>query len=57
MPEPIEIDRSRVAPEERWVTYNAKMAELFIERDKYSVGSAERDAAAQKILELCVAEG
>lgn len=57
MPEPIEIDRSRVAPEERWVTYNAKMAELFIERDKYSVGSAERDGAAQKILELCVAEG
>jgi hypothetical protein len=37
-----------------WTTYNAKMADLFVERDKYPVDSPERAAVAERILGLWV---
>ena len=57
MPEPTEADQCMKPAETRWADYNAKMAELFAERDKYPVDSAEREVAAQAILNLWVAEG
>jgi hypothetical protein len=56
MPESTEADQIKTAAL-KWATYNAKMAELFSERDKYPVDSPEREAAAQKILDLWVAQG
>ena len=57
MPEPTEADQCMKPAETRWAGYNDKMAELFAERDNYPVDSPERDAAAQAILSLWVAEG
>jgi len=56
VPEPIEADQIRSAAL-KWAAYNAKMGDLFMERDKYPVDSTEREAAAQAILALWVAEG
>ena len=57
MPEPTEADQIMNASQTRWATYNAKMAELFVERNKYAVDSAEREVAAKAILDLWVSEG
>jgi hypothetical protein len=56
MPEPIEADQIKTAAL-KWAAYNARMANLFLERDKHPLDSAEREAAAQAIMALCVAEG
>ena len=57
MPEPIEADQITKDAESRWAVYNAKMAELFVERDKHPVDSAEREVAAQAILNLWADDG
>ena len=57
MLEPNETDQIITATERRWAAYNAKMAGLFVERDKYPVDSRERELAAQAILNLWVTEG
>jgi len=57
VPEPIQADEIRTAAEERWVTYNCRMADLFRERDRHPVDSPERTTAAERILALWVAEG
>jgi hypothetical protein len=36
----------------KWTTYNAKMADLFVEPDKYPVDSPERAAVAEPNLAL-----
>ena len=51
MPEPIEENQIKIAPEEVWAAYNLKMAALFTERNKHPMDSPEREAAAQAILE------
>ena len=56
MPEPIEADQIKTAAL-KWAAYIARMADLFVVRDKYPVDSSEREAAAQKTLELWAAEG
>jgi hypothetical protein len=45
------------AAAQKWAVYNAKMAELFADRNMYPMDSPEREAAAQAILALWVAEG
>ena len=57
MPEPIEENKIKIAPEEVWAAYNLKMAALFTERNKHPMDSPEREAAAQAILALWVAQG
>ena len=57
MPEPNVAAEIMNAAETRWADYNSKMAGLFVERDKQPLDSAEREAAAQQILALWVAEG
>lgn len=57
MPEPIEAGQIKAAGEQKWADYNTRMAELFVDRDKYPVDSPEREAAAQAILALWAAEG
>ena len=56
MPEPTEADQIQTDALKS-AAYNAKMADLFEERNKYPVDSAEREVAAQAILNLWVAEG
>jgi len=56
MPEANE-DVNKTAPDQKWASYNAKMASLFAVRDQYPVDSPEREAAAEAILALWVAEG
>lgn len=57
MPEPTEADQIMNASQTRWSAYNKKMADLFVQRDKYPLDSPEREIAAQAILNLWVAEG
>lgn len=57
MPEQNEPEQSKTAPEQKWASYNEKMAELFRERDRHPLDSPEREAAAQVILALWVSEG
>jgi hypothetical protein len=57
VPEPIKADEIKAAAEERWASYNRRMADLFRERDTHPVDSPERTAAAERILALWVAEG
>jgi hypothetical protein len=57
LPEENEADPIKLAAEQKWAAYNLKMADLFAERDKYPMDSAEREAAAKAILALWVAEG
>jgi len=57
VPEPIEENQIKIAPEEVWAAYNLKMAALFTERNKHPMDSPEREAAAQAILALWVAQG
>jgi hypothetical protein len=57
MPEENQSATTMTAAEQRMATYNAKMAGLFTERNKYAVDSPEREAAARAILALWVAEG
>jgi hypothetical protein len=56
MPKPTEADQIETATL-KWAAYNAKMAELFVERDKYPLDSPERESAAQRILDLWEANG
>ena len=56
MPEPIEAEQIRNASEEAWAAYNARMVGLFRQRNQHPVNSPEREAAAQAILALWVAE-
>ena len=42
---------------QRWAAYNAKMARLFVERDKYPVDSPERTTVVERILALWWSEG
>lgn len=57
MPEPIEAEPAKTAAEQKWAAYNARMADLFSERNKHAVDSKEREAAAEAILAMWVAEG
>jgi hypothetical protein len=57
VPEPINANEIKAAAEERWASYNRRMADLFRERDRHPVDSTERAAAAERILALWVAEG
>lgn len=57
MPEPIEAIQVKIASEEIWAAYNARMVELFRERNQHTVDSPEREAVAQAILALWVAQG
>jgi len=41
----------------KWEAYKAKMADLFVFRDKYPLDSPQREAAAQAIVSMWVAEG
>lgn len=56
MPEPTEADQIKTAALKS-AAYNAKMADLFAERNKYPIDSLERETAAQAILDLWVQEG
>jgi len=56
MPEP-NVDELAKTAALKWEAYNAKMADLFVFRDKYPLDSPQREAAAQAILSLWVAEG
>lgn len=57
MPEPNRSEQVKTAAEQKWASYNQKMAALFVERDRHPVDSPERTAAAEEILALWVAEG
>jgi hypothetical protein len=57
VPEPTEAERIKSPDEKRWAEYNARMADLFAERNKHPVQSAERSAVAERILALWAAEG
>ncbi len=57
LPEDIEPGQIMLTAEQEWPAYNGKMIDLFAERDKYPMDSAEREAAAKAILALWVAEG
>jgi hypothetical protein len=57
MREPIEPKMEKTAAEQKLSACNARMADLFLERNKYAVDSPEREAAAEQILALWVAEG
>ena len=57
MPEQSGGEHNKSPDETKWAEYNVRMADPFAERDRYPVGSPERDAAAQRILDLWVAEG
>lgn len=57
MSEPNDLEPISTATEQKWASYNAKMITLFSSRDKYPVDSPEREAAAEAILALWVAEG
>jgi hypothetical protein len=57
VPEPIEAIQVKIASEEIWAAYNARMVELFRERNQHTVDSPEREAVAQAILALWVAQG
>jgi hypothetical protein len=57
MPDRDASELVNTAAELKTARYNAKMADLFIKRDKYPVDSPEREAAAEAILALWVAEG
>jgi len=57
MPDENETDKIRLAAEQKWAAYNSKMAALFMERDQHPVDSPEREAVAQRILELWASEG
>jgi hypothetical protein len=55
--EPIEANQIKIASEDAWAACNARMAELFRERNQHTVDSPERKAAVRAILALWVAEG
>ena len=57
MPEPNAAELAKTAVEQKTAAYNRKMAGLFAERNKHAVNSPEREAAAEAILALWVAEG
>ena len=57
MPGPNDPEPISTAAERKWAAYNLKMTALFSQRDKYPVDSPEREAAAEAILALWVAEG
>lgn len=50
-------EQTETSAEQKWVTYNAKMADLFAERDKHPMESPERETTVEAILSLWVAEG
>jgi len=56
VPEPTEAEQTKSPDEKRRADYNARMAELFAERDKHPVESVERTAVAERILALWDAE-
>ena len=49
MPEPTRPVQINTAAEQKTTAYYEKMAGLFTERNKYAVGSPERQAAAEAI--------
>ena len=49
--------RIKTSTQDRWRLYNQKMAPLFAERNRFPSDCPERDAAAQRILDLWIAEG
>jgi hypothetical protein len=55
--EPIRASQIEIASEEVWAAYNAKMTDLFAERDRWPVSSPQREAAALAILALWVSQG
>lgn len=57
MPETEGAQQVKLTAEDKWAVYNAKMAALFAERDKYPLESPERDAAVERVMALWVAEG
>ena len=57
MPKPNAAELAQTAAEQKTATYNLKMAALFTERNKHPMDSPEREAAAQAILALWVAQG
>jgi hypothetical protein len=56
-PEPNAAELANTAAELKTARYNEKMAALFTERNYHDVDSPEREAAAEAILALWVAEG
>ena len=56
-PEPNARELGNGAEELKTSRYNAKMAALFTERNKYAEDSPARQAAAEAILALWVADG
>jgi len=57
MPEPTRPVQINTAAEQKTTAYYEKMAGLFTERNKYAVGSPERQAAAEAIPALWAADG
>jgi hypothetical protein len=57
MPEPNDAEQTKTATEQKRTAYDLKMAALFSHRNEYPVDSPEREAAAEAILALWVAEG
>jgi hypothetical protein len=54
---PNDPEQPTTAADEKWATYDSRMADLFVERGKCPLDSPEREAAAEAILSLWVAEG
>ena len=57
MPKPNDFEQITTTAEEKWASYNRRMADHFSIRDEYPVDSPEREVAAKAILALWVAEG
>jgi hypothetical protein len=52
-----EAEQIKSPDEKRWAEYNARMVELFAERDRHPLESTERTAVAERILALWASEG
>jgi hypothetical protein len=57
MPAPDTAGIAKTPAEQKIAAYNAKMADLFEERNKHALDSSERRGVAEAILALRVAEG
>jgi hypothetical protein len=57
LPTPNSEEQIKKATEQKLAAYNGKMKDLFKERDKHPVDSAEREAAARRIFDLWMEDG